>query len=57
MQRLWSWYWTKSRRDQLLEIIDQARLFEEWQAAAMQLDKCMDYDIWYVCPFSLQLQP
>lgn len=48
LQRLWGWYWTKSRRDQLLETIDDSRLYEEWHAAAKELDRCMDYDIWYV---------
>jgi hypothetical protein len=47
LKALWSWWTSKSRRDHLLDVIDNARLFEEWGAAAYSLDECMDYDMWY----------
>ena len=47
-KRLWAWWTRKSKRDQLLETIDQTRLYEEWMGAAFSLDECMDYDLWSV---------
>jgi TAG lipase/lysophosphatidylethanolamine acyltransferase len=47
LKRLWAWWTQKSKRDQLLDIISKARLFEEWEAAAYGIDECMDYDMWY----------
>lgn len=47
-KKLWVWWTQKSKRDKLLETIDQVRLFEEWEAAAFSLDECMDYDMWSV---------
>jgi TAG lipase/lysophosphatidylethanolamine acyltransferase len=29
-----------------LEAISDARLFEEWEAAAYKLDEVLDYDMW-----------
>ncbi|KAH8731193.1 acyl transferase/acyl hydrolase/lysophospholipase [Phaeosphaeriaceae sp. PMI808] len=46
LQKLWAWWTEKSKRDHLLENIGNARLFEEWEAAAYGLDECMDYDLW-----------
>jgi TAG lipase/lysophosphatidylethanolamine acyltransferase len=46
LKYLWGWWWTKSRRDQLLDHIGEARIYEEWIAAARSLDECMDYDMW-----------
>lgn len=43
----------KSRTDLLLEAIGEARLFEEWEAAAFALDECLDFDMWYVFPSHL----
>lgn len=47
LQRLYSWWTTKSTRDQLLENLDEARLFEEWEASAYQLDEVSGLDLWY----------
>lgn len=46
-QRLYSWWTAKSTRDQLLENLDEARLFEEWEASAYQLDEVSGLDLWY----------
>ncbi|KAH7414045.1 acyl transferase/acyl hydrolase/lysophospholipase [Phaeosphaeria sp. MPI-PUGE-AT-0046c] len=51
-KKLWAWWTQKSKRDQLLDTIDQVRLFEEWEAAAFSLDECMDYDMWRQSPSS-----
>jgi TAG lipase/lysophosphatidylethanolamine acyltransferase len=48
LKRLWQWWRQKSKKDQLLETMDQARLYEEWEAAAYLMDQCMEYDLWYV---------
>ena len=48
LKKLYAWWTQKSRRDLLLEAIAEARLFEEWEAAAFKLDECLDYDMWYV---------
>jgi hypothetical protein len=47
LKALWTWWRGKSKRDDLLDVIDNARLYEEWGAAAYSLDECMDYDMWY----------
>jgi hypothetical protein len=46
-QRLYSWWTGKSARDALLEHLAEARLFEEWEAAAYQLDEVLGHDLWY----------
>jgi hypothetical protein len=46
-QRLFAWWTQKSIKDQLLESLGQARLFEEWEGAAFQLDEVLGYDLWY----------
>lgn len=45
-KKLYAWWKHKSRTDLLLEAIANARLFEEWEAAAFGLDECLDYDMW-----------
>jgi TAG lipase/lysophosphatidylethanolamine acyltransferase len=50
VQRLYHWWTRKSSRDVLLESIEEARLFEEWEAAAYQLDEVLGYDLWSVQP-------
>lgn len=49
-QRLYSWWTAKSTRDQLLENLDEARLFEEWDGSAYQLDEVSGLDLWFVPP-------
>ncbi|KAG9186544.1 TAG lipase / lysophosphatidylethanolamine acyltransferase [Alternaria panax] len=46
LKRLYAWWVQKSQRDLLLEAISDARLFEEWEAAAYKLDEVLDYDMW-----------
>lgn len=45
-QRLFTWWTKKSPKDVLLESIEDARLFEEWEAAAYQLDEVLGFDLW-----------
>lgn len=47
LKRLYSWWVQKSPRDALLETLADARLFEEWEASAYQLDEVLGYDLWY----------
>jgi TAG lipase/lysophosphatidylethanolamine acyltransferase len=47
LKRIWAWFWQKSTRDLLLETIAEARQYEEWEAAAVELDRCLNYDMWY----------
>jgi len=49
-QRFYSWWTAKSTRDQLLENLDEARLYEEWEASAYQLDEVSGLDLWYISP-------
>ncbi|KAF1831884.1 hypothetical protein BDW02DRAFT_600453 [Decorospora gaudefroyi] len=46
LKKLYAWWRQKSQRDLLLEAISDARLFEEWEAAAYKLDEVLDYDMW-----------
>jgi len=48
IQRLYGWWTKRSPRDVLSETIAEARLFEEWEASAYQLDEVLGYDLWYV---------
>jgi TAG lipase/lysophosphatidylethanolamine acyltransferase len=48
VQRLYSWWTRKSTTDVLIENIDEARLFEEWEASAYQLDEVLGFDLWYL---------
>ena len=47
-QRLVAWWTKKSTKEVLLESLDEARLFEEWEAAAFQLDEVLGFDLWQV---------
>ena len=46
LKKLYAWWTQKSQRYLLLEAISDARLFEEWEAAAYKLDEVLDYDMW-----------
>jgi TAG lipase/lysophosphatidylethanolamine acyltransferase len=46
LKKLWAWWTQKSKRDLLLEAAANARLFEEWEAAAYGLDETFDFDMW-----------
>lgn len=46
LKRLYNWWTKKSSRDVLLETIAEANIFEEWEAAAFQLDEVLGYDLW-----------
>jgi TAG lipase/lysophosphatidylethanolamine acyltransferase len=48
VKRLYAWWTRKSTTDILIESIDEARLFEEWEAAAYQLDEVLGFDLWFV---------
>ncbi|KAB2576071.1 Triacylglycerol lipase SDP1 [Lasiodiplodia theobromae] len=50
--RLYAWWRTKSPRDALLETLADARIFEEWEASAYQLDEVLGYDLWRQNPTS-----
>ncbi|KAF2496103.1 putative patatin-like serine hydrolase [Lophium mytilinum] len=52
LQRLYSWWTRKSTQDILLETVSEARLFEEWEASAFQLDEVLGYDLWRQNPTS-----
>lgn len=52
VQRLYSWWTRKPTKDVLLESLHDARLFEEWEAAAFQLDEILGYDLWRQNPTS-----
>jgi hypothetical protein len=50
VQRLYAWWTRKSATGILIESIDEARLFEEWEAAAYQLDEVLGFDLWFATP-------
>ncbi|KAF1810341.1 hypothetical protein P152DRAFT_439849 [Eremomyces bilateralis CBS 781.70] len=50
--RLYAWWFEKAPQDALLENLGEARLFEEWEAAAFQLDEVLGYDLWRQNPAS-----
>ncbi|ORY15605.1 hypothetical protein BCR34DRAFT_558673 [Clohesyomyces aquaticus] len=52
LQRLYAWWTKKSARDVLLECTADARIFEEWEASAFQLDEVLGYDLWRQNPTS-----
>ncbi|KAF2279492.1 putative patatin-like serine hydrolase [Westerdykella ornata] len=52
MQRLYAWWTQKSPRDVLIETLAEARLFEEWEASAFQLDEELGFDLWRQNPTS-----
>jgi hypothetical protein len=41
-----AWWSRKSQKDLLLENLQQANSYEEWSAAAYQLDTLLQYDLW-----------
>jgi TAG lipase/lysophosphatidylethanolamine acyltransferase len=45
-KRLYAWWTKKSTREELLETLANARVFEEWEASAFQLDEILGYDLW-----------
>ncbi|KAL0261231.1 triacylglycerol lipase [Diplodia seriata] len=52
VKRLYAWWRAKSPRDALLETLADARIFEEWEASAYQLDEVLGYDLWRQNPTS-----
>ncbi|KAF2189614.1 hypothetical protein K469DRAFT_562430 [Zopfia rhizophila CBS 207.26] len=52
LKRVYAWWTKKSERDVLLETIADAKIFEEWEAAAFQLDEVLGYDLWRQNPTS-----
>jgi TAG lipase / lysophosphatidylethanolamine acyltransferase len=50
MQRLYNWWTQKPPKDVLLEALSEARIFEEWEASAFQLDEVLGLDLWSVVP-------
>jgi len=59
LQKLYAWWTKKSTRDVLLESVADARIFEEWETAAFQLDEVLGHDLWYdsfYLPHSLKLR-
>lgn len=51
-QKLSSWWIAKKPRDVLLEALASANLYEEYEAAAFQLDEVLGYDLWRQNPTS-----
>jgi uncharacterized protein DUF3336 len=47
-KHLVSWWTRKAPKDLLLESLRSANTFEEWNAAAYQLDELLQYDLWSV---------
>jgi hypothetical protein len=45
-KRLAAWWTTKSPKEVLIESLQDANVFEEWEAAAFQLDETLGYDLW-----------
>jgi TAG lipase/lysophosphatidylethanolamine acyltransferase len=45
-QKFWRWLTTKNQKQLLIETLKEARRFEEWQAAAFELDKLLGNDWW-----------
>jgi hypothetical protein len=41
-----TWWLRKSPKDLLLENLHEANSYEEWSAAAYQLDTLLQYDLW-----------
>ncbi|KAI9824839.1 MAG: hypothetical protein M1819_000791 [Sarea resinae] len=50
--RLYAWWTRKKPRDTLLETLGDARIYEEWEGAAFQLDELLGNDIWRQNPAS-----
>ncbi|KAF2232723.1 hypothetical protein EV356DRAFT_449733 [Viridothelium virens] len=50
--RLYNWWTKKTSKELLFEIISEAKTFEEWEAAAFQLDEILGNDLWRQNPAS-----
>lgn len=51
-QRLYAWWTRKSRKELLVENLTKALIFEEWEAAAFNLDELLGNDLWRQDPTS-----
>lgn len=51
-QRFYAWWTHKSRKQLLLETLSEARIYEEWEAAAFNLDEVLGNDLWRQDPTS-----
>lgn len=51
-QRLYAWWTRPSHKDLLLQNLAESRSFEEWEAAAFQLDEVLGNDLWRQDPTS-----
>ncbi|KAJ4296788.1 triacylglycerol lipase [Kalmusia sp. IMI 367209] len=51
-KKLFSWWTQKKPRDVLLETLAASNLYEEYEAAAFQLDEVLGYDLWRQNPTS-----
>ena len=47
LQKLLSWWHSKSPRDRLFHTLAHAQSYEEWEEAAFELDELQCKDIWY----------
>ena len=52
LKKVSSWWTQKRPRDVLLEALASANLYEEYEAAAFQLDEVLGYDLWRQNPTS-----
>jgi len=52
VKKLSSWWTKKKPRDILLELLSASRIYEEYEAAAYQLDEVLGYDLWRQNPTS-----
>lgn len=52
MKRLYAWWTRQSPKDLLYETLSEARNFEEWEAAAYQLDEVLGNELWRQDPTS-----
>lgn len=53
LQKLLSWWRSKSPRDRLLHRLKAAQTYEEWEEAAFELDELLSMDLWYACSLLL----
>lgn len=49
LQKLLSWWRSKSPRDRILHRLKVAQTYEEWEEAAFELDELLSMDLWYAC--------
>lgn len=47
LQKLLSWWHSKSPRDRLFHTLANAQSYEEWEEAAFELDELLSKDLWY----------